>query len=105
MLGYEGAEEVLGLHLAPDVFVNPEEHARLVQQYRQTQRVESMEVKWRRKDGRQITVRLSGRAVLDQGHTAGFEMIAEDVTERLAIEEQLRQSQRMEAVRRLVSGI
>ena len=62
MLGYERAEEVLGLHLVPDVFVNPEEHARLVQQYRQTQRVEGVEVKWRRKDGRQITVRLSGRA-------------------------------------------
>jgi len=105
MLSYERAEEVLALNLVRDVFVNPEEHARLVQQYRQTQRVESMEVKWRRKDGRQITVRLSGRAVLDQGHTAGFEMIAEDVTERLAIEEQLRQSQRMEAVGRLGGGI
>jgi len=106
MLGYERAEDVLALNLVPDVFVNPEEHARLVQQYRQTQQVESVEVKWRRKDGRQITVRLSGRAVLDrQDHATGFEIIAEDVTERLAIEEQLRQSQRMEAVGRLGGGI
>jgi signal transduction histidine kinase/ActR/RegA family two-component response regulator len=68
--------------------------------------VESVEVKWRRKDGRQITVRLSGRAILDHsGHAPLFEMIAEDVTERLALEEQLRQSQRMEAVGRLGGGI
>src|SRR5262249_40358754 len=106
MLGYDRAEELLALTLARDVFVNPEEHAGMIQQYRQSQRVESVEVKWRRKDGRPITVRLSGRAIVDhKGHAPVFEMIAEDVTERLAIEEQLRQSQRMEAVGRLGGGI
>jgi PAS domain S-box-containing protein len=106
MLGYDHAEELLALTLARDVFVNAEEHARMIRQYHQSQRVESVEVKWRRKDGRQITVRLSGRAVVEHhGHAPVFEMIAEDVTERLAIEEQLRQSQRMEAVGRLGGGI
>jgi PAS domain S-box-containing protein len=106
MLGYDRAEELLPLALARDVFVNPEEHARMIEQYRHSPRVEGVEVKWRRKDGRQITVRLSGRAIIDHnGQAPVFEMIAEDVTERLALEEQLRRSQRMEAVGRLGGGI
>jgi signal transduction histidine kinase/CheY-like chemotaxis protein len=63
-------------------------------------------LRWKRKDGRPITVRLSGNPFKDEnGQTLGFEMIAEDVSERRALEEQLRQSQKMEAIGRLAGGI
>ena len=58
------------------------------------------------KDGSIITVRLSGRGVRDEREgTEVFEVIAEDVTERKALEDQLRQAQKMEAVGKLAGGV
>src|SRR5437773_594716 len=68
--------------------------------------VEGEEVMWKRRDGEEILVRLSGRAVRRSDGTIDcFETIAEDVTERRALEEQLRQSQKMEAIGQLTGGI
>lgn len=57
------------------------------------------------KDGRQIAVEVNTRLVYRHGEVAGVQGIARDVTERLQIEEQLSQSQKMEAVGQLAGGI
>jgi len=106
MLGYDSAEELLALKLSRDVYADPRERGRLIQSYRHSERVENVETRWRKKDGTPMEVRLSGRAVLDaKGDAESFEMIAEDVTERRSLEQQLRQSQKMEAVGRLAGGV
>jgi len=106
MLGYSSAEEVLALRMSRDVYVDSFERERLIREHPRQTRVENVEVKWKRKDGKPITVRLSGRAIEGPaGEIEGFEMIAEDVTERRGLEEQLRQSQKMEAVGRLAGGV
>ena len=106
MLGYDSPDEVVKLDPQREVFVEPAEHERLLEEFHRTGRLDSAEVRWKRKDGSAITVRLSGRAAteLDEADQA-LEIIAEDVTERRALEDQFRQAQKMEAVGRLAGGV
>ena len=106
MLGYESEQQLLAVDLAVDIYADPEERQRLLGRFEGADVVEGVEVTWRRRDGGEILVRLSGRAVRRPGGAIEcFETIAEDVTERRALEEQLRQSQKMEAIGQLTGGI
>ncbi len=106
MLGYNSALEVLSLDPKKQIFGDCREYQRLVEEFRRTGRVDGFEVRWKRKDGATITVRISGRAVAaGDGPADVLEAIAEDVTERRVLEDQFRQSQKMEAVGRLAGGI
>jgi two-component system, cell cycle sensor histidine kinase and response regulator CckA len=106
MLGYGSAEEVLLLDPEQQVFAQAQEHTRLIEEFKRTGRLDGFEVKWKRKDGSTITVRISGRAVSSADEPADvLEAIAEDVTDRRVLEDQFRQAQKMEAVGRLAGGV
>ena len=106
MLGYGSLDEVLALRLGRDVYFDPSQRTRLINEYGRQEQIAGIEVQWKRKDGKPITVRLSGRTLRGEGgEIEGFEMLAEDITERHTLEEQLRQSQKMEAVGRLAGGV
>src|SRR3989454_2946032 len=106
MLAYDSAEEVLALDPMRDVFLHSEEQARLVHEFRRSGRLDSIEVRWKRKDGNAITVRLSGSAVTSADEPDEvLEIIAEDVTERRVLEYQFRQAQKMVAVVRSAGGV
>ena len=106
MLGYASAEELLAVDLAREVYADSDDRARLVAAAQDAEPGTGVEVEWKQKEGTLITVRLSGRPARNaQGELECFEMIAEDVTERLSLEAQLRQAQKMEAVGQLTGGI
>jgi PAS domain S-box-containing protein len=106
MLGYDSADEVLALDPQKDVFVEGREYDRLVDEFRRNGKMDGFEVRWRRKDGSSITVRISGRAVAGGDEPCDvLEAIAEDISERRILEDQFRQAQKMEAVGRLAGGI
>src|SRR2546425_985218 len=89
-----------------ELFATPEDQARLIGEFRRTGRMDGIEVRWKRKNESPITLRISGRAVSSADEPADvLEAIAEDVTERRALEDQFRQAQKMEAVGRLAGGI
>ncbi len=104
MLGYGSEAELMAADLVAGVYRDPGDHLRIFQQH--PERIEGVEVAWKRKDSKPITVRLRGRSVRDaSSSTDYYEMIAENVTEQRALEHQLRQAQKMEAVGRLAGGV
>ena len=66
--------------------------------------VDRLETRFKRKDGSVYTVLLSLRSVTVAGEPC-IQAVSEDITERIRLETQLLQSQKMEAVGRLAGGV
>jgi PAS domain S-box-containing protein len=106
MLGYDSVEELLQRGSTFDVFQNSSQRLSVLEELNRHDRITGFDAVWKRKDGRPVTIRLSGRTVRNpQGKISAFEMLAEDVTHRVTLEEQLRHSQKMEAIGRLADSI
>jgi len=104
LLGLSSPDDVIGQHIF-SLYADSEQWFDLADYLRSSDPFQGLTAEWKRKTGTTV-VRVSGRAV-SNGRKDGvvFEMFAEDVTERRVLEQQLRQSQKMEAVGRLAGGI
>ena len=104
MLGYT-VDELLALNMSA-VYKSAAERSALIDQHRrENNQTPATDVTWQRKDGTPIIVRLTGRVVdFDDGLNC-FEGVAEDVTEKRALADQLREALKMEAVGRLARGV
>jgi PAS domain S-box-containing protein len=104
LLGFTSADEIVGQHIYT-LYNDAEQWFELADYLRSSAPFKGLTAEWKRKGGTTL-VRVSGRSVAN-GRKEGvvFELFAEDVTERRALEQQLQQSQKMEAVGRLAGGI
>ena len=107
MLGYDSADEVLQLDMGRDVYADTAERQRLLDRDTYSARqYDDVEATWKRKDGRLLQVQLSVRAVRNAaGQVDYYETFVRDVTDQRRLQQQLTQSQKMEAIGRLAGGV
>ena len=108
MFGYAGPDEVLALEDCRGLFA-PEELERISRYYAtRTKGGDEVpgfySVKGRKKNGTIIALENRAFAIPWEGQMSVCAMLV-DITDRLALEEQLRQSQRLEAVGQLTGGV
>jgi len=106
MYGYS-AMEMIGQHVSvfcpPD---RPDEIPGILARIRNGERVDYFESVRVMKDGRRLNISLSVSPVHDaEGNIVGASAIGRNITAQKKIEDQLRQSQKMEAVGRLAGGV
>src|SRR5581483_2662214 len=84
----------------------PDEIPSILEKIKAGKRVEYFESLRITKDGRRLNVSISVSPIYDSdGKIVGASAIARNITAQKKIEEQLRQSQKMEAVGRLAGGV
>jgi len=84
----------------------PDEIPEILQKIRRGERVNYFESIRVTKDGRRLNVSISVSPIYDQdGKIVGASAIARNITAQKKVEDQLRQSQKMEAVGRLAGGV
>jgi PAS domain S-box-containing protein len=104
--GYK-AEEVVGQSIAllapPD---RKDEISQIINLIRDGQQVEHFETIRLTKDGKQLNIAISASPIRDaSGEIVGASTIARDITAQKKAEDQLRHSQKMEAMGRLAGGV
>jgi len=105
ILGCDSVKELNPPALVRDIFRYPAHYAEAMAACRQEGQTHSTETEWRRRDGGMVAVRLHLRGLSVADLTASVEVFAEDVTEVRAVERQLHQSQKFEAIGQLAGGI
>ncbi len=105
ILGVESTADLNPPALVRDIFRYPTHYAECMAACREEGQVHSAEIEWRRRDGAIVVVRLHLRGLCADDLRAAVEVFAEDVTEVRAIERQLHQSQKFEAIGQLAGGI
>jgi two-component system cell cycle sensor histidine kinase/response regulator CckA len=100
------AEEVIGRHMPMLLDQDPEVFRSRIERGKRGEMMNGLEVTQRRKDGSSVELAMWTALLRDEaGEPSGFMTVAADITQRKYLEEQLRQSQKMEAIGRLAGGV
>jgi PAS domain S-box-containing protein len=101
LVGHDGPETLLNADLQSVVFESKGELAWLIERCLKSRERESIETRWKAKNGGRLFVRLTASI----SAAGDIDIVAEDVTMLRALQKRLDQAQRMEAVGRLASEV
>jgi PAS domain S-box-containing protein len=106
ILGGYSLDKALRLKLSTQLYPDPRDRSRLMEVLRQDARVQGYELSLVRRDGSTVPVRISGLLARDsRTYKESFAGYIEDMTQQSALEQQVRQVQKLEAVARLAGGV
>ena len=106
ILGGYRLDEAMGLKISTQVYSDPRDRGRLMEILRRNATVQGYELNLLRRDGSTVPLRISGSLASDPHSNAEyFTGYVEDMTQQSALEQQVRQVQKLEAVARLAGGV
>ncbi len=108
MAGYPEKEEFLKIEITKDLYVNPEDRRRFQRLIAEKGFVRDLEVEFKKKNGRKITVLLTAHAKRDEkGSVVGYEGLNIDISDRKRMERELKEANEflMNLIESSVDGI
>jgi PAS domain S-box-containing protein len=108
ILGYDSPEQLMKqiVDIAEQHWLKPSERQDMIQELLNGHTVTDYETRMIRRDGQIIWVQINGRPVYDtSGRLQHLEGMVNDITEKVRMENQIRQTQKMEAIGTLAGGI
>ncbi|HKP85834.1 MAG TPA: ATP-binding protein, partial [Blastocatellia bacterium] len=106
ILGYGGPEDLIGLNLFDDLFVERPVAIRLIDELNERGQALDVECGLRRASGEAMPARVSIRVITDKADNETYHLgIVKDITEQKRLSEQLIISERLAVIGELVAGV
>ena len=93
ILGYQSKDEFLGIDIARDLYVHPEDRRTFQKLMERNGFVRDFEVEFKRKDGKKVTILLTAHPIRnEQGEIIGYQGLNIDITERKEMERRVEEA-------------